>query len=239
MFVDALASNDSERFPEMLEVSEEGSPAHAFAVHLTHVAAVFASDSDRPSTLMPGTWEVRRDTVTIAYGPDPDQSRGYANFETDPRTERLTSFSESQPADSPERVPIADTIVAGDGAPVPVFDATVELLSARRPSWSPQLAAILEVRSGDRPLRINAEAQPLVTAPRSPATTGAVTTYVTAAGEKQALHDVFGATDVAPHSTSVLLLVFEDVGFGGTIVLPIGSEGDLIEAEIPVGDAER
>lgn len=146
----------------------------------------------------------------------PDQTRGYADFAVDEQTGRLRSFSESQPADAERRVPVAETLTGGDGAPVTVFDATVEVLSARKPAWSPQLGIVVEVRSGDQPLRLNAEDRALVTAPGDALDGGATTTYQTADGDAEVLHSVTGVTEVAADTTVVLLLVFEDVGLGGT-----------------------
>lgn len=234
-YFEAYASNDPDRHPEMLETAQEGSPAYRFAAHHWHVAMARAADPDRPTEVSPGTLEVVGDMVRIAYGPDRDQTRGYADFAVDEQTGQLISFSESQPADAERRVPVAETLTGGDGEPVAVFDATVELLSARKPAWSPQLGIVLEVRSGDQPLRINAADRALVTAPGAIPGGGATTTYQTEDGDAQVLHSVSGITEVPADTTVVLLLVFEDVGLGGTVVLPIGSQGELIEAEIPVG----
>ncbi|MEX0657848.1 MAG: hypothetical protein WD080_01820 [Egibacteraceae bacterium] len=233
-YFEAYASNDPDRHPEMLEAAQEGSPAHRFAAHHANVAMARAADPDRPTEVRPGTMEVVGDMVRIAYGPDRDQTRGHADFAVDEQTGRLRSFSESLPAGAERRVPVADTLSGGDGATVSVFDATVSLLSARKPAWSPQLGIVLEVRSGDQPLRLNAEDRSLVTAPGDAPDGGATTTYRTADGDAQVLHSVTGMTEVAADTTVVLLLVFEDVGLGGTVVLPIGSQGELIEAEIPV-----
>lgn len=234
-YFDALASNDPARHPEMLEAAQEGSPAYRFAGHHAHVARAAEADPDVPTARSPAMWEVVEDTVRIAYGPDRDQTRAYADFEIDAQTGQLVAFSESQPADSDRRVPVAETLAAaGGGEPVPVFDATVGVLSARKPAWSPQLGVVLEVRSGDQPLRINAADRPLVTTPGRAPVQGAVTSYETAAGDTQVLHRVTGRTEVAANTTAVMLLVFEDVELGGTVVLPLGSEGELIEVEIPV-----
>jgi hypothetical protein len=230
-YFEAFASNDPDRFEEMLAAAEPGSLAHGLAGHLMDLLQVSADDAERPATELAGTLDSDGRRLSIVYGSD--RSHGYDDLDVDPSSGRLRSFSERFPADADPRVPLSETFVTGGHAPVSALDATFQLISARKPHWSPQLHAVVEVRAGSQALRVNAVDRPLVTLQQQ-TPSGALTTYLTAEGEEQVLHAVSGPTDVDAGQTVRLVLVFEDVQLGGSIIVPIGSEGELVEVEIAV-----
>jgi hypothetical protein len=189
-YMRAFSTNDPTEMQAMIRQSEPGSPARAYAIHQQASVAAF------PQQDPPDTVSVNEDTIDLEATPNEGEpyTTTYGDFEVDPDSGRLVSFSVNGES-------LDGRIVVG-GQPVSSNGVTVTPVSAYRTVTGDVLNVNVEVANGtDGPFSAGA----------------GNSSYVNADGSQVQTTYWGGPNDVQAGANAAFSIDFERSDLGGTL----------------------